>query len=85
MPPLDHRGNTLRTYIRKHGIALAPRELRELQATFDQAWRHRKPGADTAELRDGLAQEIVRQRQRGVRDPKRLTALAIAWITARNG
>ena len=77
----------MRAYLRERGIACAPRELRELQAAFDTAWRqvaatHTRSGAEQARLRDGLAHEIIRLRQRGMRDPRRLAKLAIAWISA---
>jgi hypothetical protein len=78
----------LRDYIRERGILIAPREMRRLQAAFDTAWvylsaNHLTSGADAAtKLRRRLAQEIVRLRQKGVRDPKRLAALVIEQITS---
>jgi hypothetical protein len=77
----------MRAYLRERGITLGPREVRELQAAFDKAWRHAadtRPtsGAEEARLRDRLAHAIIRLRQRGVRDQKRLTTLAIEEVTA---
>jgi len=77
----------MRTYVREHGIAVPARDVKVLQAAFDKAWEHLsftpvRSTDDAARLRISLAQELLRLRALGERDPKRLATLVILSITA---
>jgi len=77
----------MRDFLREHGIVLGPRELRILQAALDKAWEefsanHPAESGEAAAIRRQLAQKLIRLRQAGARDPKRMATLAHASVEA---